>query len=1299
MFSKVVRCIFRWLGISAAVLIIFYAVLINVARAVAPELNHKKPYFEHWASHILGRPVQIHQLSVGWRGLNPAINFSDVVVRSSLTSHQPLQEINNLSVSIDVFHSLLNWKLIPGHLQISGTRLALHEMPDGEVQVNGIVNHMGLGSSNIGTLRDVMLWFVTKPDVNLQHIQIDLHERNGRLLRARDVSFQIKNGMLAHQIVGQGVLVQRKPAKFRFVVALSDIDLKKKKFDADVYFHFDQLLLRPWFQSSYLKKYFSDLHVKKGLMTLSMWSHWTGSQLKHVQTEVDAKDIELRAPTTKQNVFISRLGANLYWQKEQDGWQLSADHLVLKVGEKEWPAHQLSFRYYKTKNKLLKFSGKTDEVNFHDFRAFAKATGLWKGKLKKWGESIKPQGVLRDVVFNYEALPNHHFNYFLQTYFNGLGFNHFKQVPALKNLTGFVLATPKHVGLTLDSRNAVVDMPKQFAKPLSFQTLQGNVVWDQQVPGQFYLSATDLLMNSAKFNFAGDFSLNKKSASASPVIDLKGQFSDSDASYLRRFVPKDHISTYLNQWLSSAFVNGKINDGSVVWQGALDQFPYKNGNGRFKLAMNLDNFTLRYSKHWPTIENISGPLMIDGNGLFINVKKAKTMNNPLSHIRVLIPNMKHPVMTLDGNADSTLAKGLLFFKRTPLKMAKVMKNWKLSGPMKFHMYLKQLLYKKDKPSFFNGSIAVDHATLQYSKLAPKVTSLQGVLNFSDSGMSAEKMTGVMLGEPLSANISTDVSQHGAQLVLRLGGKLNFNTLHQYYHWDFMRYVKGVSNVRGLLTVAEKGAGVVSKLSLMSNLENTAVDFPSPYHKLAGDPGFVKLNLAFATDNNLNLLLNYNNSLSFAGTYSLQKNTNKLMSGELRLGKAQAQLQTTPGLLIDGYLPQWDWNVWKPYFANLYPSNRQRAGEGETGSCLDILREVDLEVGKVNWMDVPFGHAYFTLKSLKNRWQVFIDNAYVKGKILIPTSQNHRWDASFDRLWIPNKGGFSSKNKKHIIKKISPLTLPSFHFECSDCRYRKHNLGKIYIDAQKRKTGLLFNKFDIWNALFSLKATGKWNCIGAKCLSSFSGDFSNSDIGKFLTTWQLTKAVNEGKGDAHFDLHWQGSPYEFAVKTLSGKLSLNYRYGRIVNLSRSTESKLGFGRVLNLLSVQSLPQNVFTGFSHLSKKGFRFNVLKGDFTIAGGRARTENAAVVGPVAWVQMQGLLDLVKEKYDFKMQVVPNVSSSLPLIVGLAGGPVAGAIAWVVNKIIEMPLGKVAQTNYLVTGSWKDPKITKYKPKESSHL
>ena len=127
----------KWRMMTAASIIILFAVLISGVRLTVSVLNHRRNFFEHWASHVLHQAVHIRQIATSWYGFNPALTFQKVIVTDP--THKSLLRVSQLSISVDLFQNLIHWRLFPRHVWLSGARFNMFDGKDGKSSVEGMI--------------------------------------------------------------------------------------------------------------------------------------------------------------------------------------------------------------------------------------------------------------------------------------------------------------------------------------------------------------------------------------------------------------------------------------------------------------------------------------------------------------------------------------------------------------------------------------------------------------------------------------------------------------------------------------------------------------------------------------------------------------------------------------------------------------------------------------------------------------------------------------------------------------------------------------------------------------------------------------------------------------------------------------------------------------------------------------------------------------------------------------------------------------------------------------------------------
>ena len=179
-------------------------------------------------------------------------------------------------------------------------------------------------------------------------------------------------------------------------------------------------------------------------------------------------------------------------------------------------------------------------------------------------------------------------------------------------------------------------------------------------------------------------------------------------------------------------------------------------------------------------------------------------------------------------------------------------------------------------------------------------------------------------------------------------------------------------------------------------------------------------------------------------------------------------------------------------------------------------------------------------------------------------------------------------------------------------------------------------------------------------------------------------LKRGNGSLEGTLVWPGYPYDFAVANLAGTFKVDARRGQFAKIDP------GAGKLLGLLSLQSLPRRAMFDFRDVFNAGFAFERIHGDVKVARGVLITDGFEINGPSAFVSMTGEVSIPQETQSLTMHVVPEVGESLALAATLVGTPVLGLSTLLVSKLLKNPLGKSMAYEYQVTGSWDNPQVTR---------
>jgi uncharacterized protein YhdP len=90
-------------------------------------------------------------------------------------------------------------------------------------------------------------------------------------------------------------------------------------------------------------------------------------------------------------------------------------------------------------------------------------------------------------------------------------------------------------------------------------------------------------------------------------------------------------------------------------------------------------------------------------------------------------------------------------------------------------------------------------------------------------------------------------------------------------------------------------------------------------------------------------------------------------------------------------------------------------------------------------------------------------------------------------------------------------------------------------------------------------------------------------------------------------------------------------------------------------------------------------------------RSDSIEIVGSAAQVLMRGQADIAAETQDLQVTVRPAMSETVAVGIGAAiVNPLAGAVAYLAQKTLGNPIGRLFSYDYKITGSWVDPVVEK---------
>jgi uncharacterized protein YhdP len=191
----------------------------------------------------------------------------------------------------------------------------------------------------------------------------------------------------------------------------------------------------------------------------------------------------------------------------------------------------------------------------------------------------------------------------------------------------------------------------------------------------------------------------------------------------------------------------------------------------------------------------------------------------------------------------------------------------------------------------------------------------------------------------------------------------------------------------------------------------------------------------------------------------------------------------------------------------------------------------------------------------------------------------------------------------------------------------------------------------------------------------------------------TKTLNGGKGVLAGQVAWLGSPLAIDIPSLSGQMNLSLENGQFLKVDP------GAGRLLSVLSLQSLPRRLALDFRDVFQQGFAFDNLVGDVSVSQGVARTNNLRLRGSLAAVLMEGSADIAAESQNLRVIVVPEVNAGTASLAYAVINPAIGLATFLAQVFLRQPLMQANTREFQISGPWSDPKVERVERKMNESL
>lgn len=1339
------RLIHAFAGVLLGLLVLAWAVLIALWGAlhfvIVPRIADFRPTLEQQATRLLGVKVLIGDIRARSNDIVPSLELIDVQLLDA--QGRTALKLPQVIVALSA-RSLMSMGL--EQLIIERPELDIRRGPDGQIRVAGLPVRSGGDGDSAGAD-----WLLSQPELVVRQGRISWTDelRAAQPLALTGVDIVLRNALRTHALrvdatpppdwgsrvglvgVFKQPLLSRSPSQWEDWVG-------------QLYAQADQLDL------ARLREHVDlGLDVSNGQGSVRAWLDVNRARWMSATVDVALRDASVRLAPELEPIALRMASGRLSAKALTGGREFATQALQFETHDGlRWPGGNVRVSLYGA-DPLRPEKGElvADRLDLAALAQIAQRLPLTPAvhdRVTAWA----PRGLVDQVQANWQGPFGQWSAYAVK------GSARHLAVPAAvvdgqqwPGVEGLDLDFDFHQngGKASVSVKGHLDAAGVFEEPvIALHRLQGDVQWtckgDQlslQIPNLQF--SNDDAQGELRVGWRTQDLPGK--AALPGVLDLQGTLNRAAANRVHRYLPQA-IDKDARDYVRNAISQGQASAVKFRVKGALDDFPFGGTKqGEFRISAQIKDAQYAYvpasilpkdALPYPALTGLNGEFLLDGDVIRIRGARAGLAGAPglrATKIEGVIDTLYDGArVTVTADIQGPLPEALAAVNGSPLGplIGGALSHASASGMANYQFKLALPVADAAKATV-RGTVTLAGNDLQMSPDSPRLQRARGVVGFTESGVTVNGVQARALGGEVRIDGGLNVAAGKAPTVLRLQGTASAEGLRQAQELGFVarlaQYAQGSAAYAA--TIGLRGGAL--DLQVASSLVGLGLELPIPFAKPAEADIPLRFNLGarVGADGQLvsqqdQLSLDWGKLLQVVYVRDLSDTQPRVVRGSLGLGLASDETAPMPaeGVVANINLGVADADAWRTVLGRVtgtdlspgsFTINDQDVGQSYLPTSLAV-RARELTVGGRKFNQVVVGGAREGLI-----WRANLDASEMSGYVEYRQPAGTAAGRLYARLARLAIAQAEAQDVETVLDE-QPASIPALDIVVEEMVLRGKSLGRVEIDAVNLGAAASsaardmprewrLNRFNIATPEAQLTAQGSWTAVSGAAPSATKSikerrrtqmtfKLDIDDAGALLGRFGMRDVVRKGQGKVEGQVSWLGSPITLDYPSLDGKLSINVESGQFL------KTDPGIGKLLGVLSLQSLPRRLVLDFRDVFSEGFAFDFLRGDVSVAQGIARTNNLQMKGVNGVAMMEGQADIAKETQNLRVVVVPDLDTgSAALLASYYINPLVGLSTYLANLILRRPLIDANTHEFLIDGTWVDPRVTpvERKPKPAA--
>lgn len=1237
-----------WFIVGGALLVLRYAVL--------PEVDRWRDDIAREASSALGVPVSIGTIAADWVGFRPRLHLRQVVLDGPQTS---------AALQLDQVDATLAWssllKLTPYFHLLEIRAPTLHVARD----ANGVFSVAGIALDPAAGDGHALAWLLEQRQIVVRNATLIWSDaqRGAPQLSLTAVDLRLVKGFTRHR------------AALRFIPegAIADaVDVRAElRADASVPIAQWSGALYAAVRGASLDALVPWVDLPDGLAgrgNVTMWAQLDGGKIEAVTADLGLRDAAVRLSDDLPPLLLDTVTGRISASRGKGHLRVSTQALSLVAGGSMGEGGRVTVAPTDLELDLDTGDGAkngrftVNQLDFAALSALAARLPFDAGTRERLAK-FAPRGRLREVSGSWTRSGEAFAAWQVRADFEGIGLKAQDHLPGLTGLDGHLDGDQDGGRYRLQGDGVTMALPAVFVAPLAFDTLVAEGGWTRRDGRpQITLDSARFANADAQGDASGYYVLSPDGPGS---IDLQARLAEADGTAVWRYMPRV-VNDNTRDWLKRSITAAAARDVRLRLEGDLQRFPFADGNGTFLITGRFSGGRLDYVNGWPAIDNIEGGLRFEAARMQITASHGKIFGVDLRDVLAEIPVLGNhdETLTVTGKAAGPTSDFLRFVSDSPVRerIGGFTDDMRADGDGALDLKLVLPLLRRDDSSVDGRYRFSGNRVTVVPGLAP-IESAAGRVEFSANALSIPEARGTLLGAPMALSARTEGD--GA-VVFEANGAAQMSAVQAQYGWPLLDHLSGETPWSARVDVR----GGQTSVRVEAPLSGVASSLPLPLNKSAEDTLPATVNLTFRRDQNTQVSAALGDVAKFDASVPRTQDGWQRIAGGVGVG-APAR-RASNGLMVSIKQPSLDLDAWR---------DAMDGSDSSAGEPLP-LAGIALQSTQVTAFGLTLHDLRVDARRDGSAWLADVGSREAEGTVKWAQQDGGAVRARFSRLMFDKTPANADRAEARVPDVIE--SLPALDVVAERFGMRGLDLGRLELQAVNRGGLWHLNRLALGSKQGELTGTGVWRAR-APMRTDLDFVLTTPDAGALLKRLGYPDAVRGGDVSMTGKLGWQGAPTGLDYDTLSGHFSLLAKSGQFRKLEP------GVGRLLGVLSLQSLPRRITLDFRDVFSEGFAFDRISGSIDVKQGVLRTDPLEIRGPAARIFLRGSASVPEETEDLTVTVQPTLSESIA--VGAAVGainPVAGVVTYLVQKALQDPVEKLFAFEYAITGTWDDPKVKK---------